>query len=67
MLDCRDSAELKLWLVAKLLRKQLETSSSVCSCERAGICDPVVGVNLAASPCVMSADAGGILDTRSTI
>ena len=27
----------------------------------------MVGVNLAASPCVMSADASGILDTRNTI
>ena len=27
----------------------------------------MVGVNLAASPCGMPADAGGILDTRNTI
>ena len=59
VLDGRDSAELKSWLVAELLlRKRLETSSSVARVKGAGIRDPVVRVNLAASPCVMSAQAG---------
>ena len=38
-----------------------------CSSERAGIRSPVVRAKLAASPCVMSDEAGGILDTTNTI
>ena len=62
----RDGTELN-FVVAELLGKQFDSSSSLACVEGARTCDPVVGGSLAPCPCSVAAEAGGIFNTRNTI